>query len=354
MTSPPAAAPRAAVRHSGAATPAAPTPPDAPPPPPDAARRRFRRLAWTAAALVYVAIVIGGIVRVSGSGLGCGDNWPLCNGHLVPPLSFATLVEYSHRLKALVVTVAVLAVAAHAWRHRQRPAFAGLVAPSLLAVALLAAQIALGALTVVLELPWWTTSLHLVTSMLLLGSLLAAAVRARDTAATGDIANGDATAHADGFTHYARVTAAAALATVALGAAVANTGLPPASPQPSAAAFACLGFPLCNGRLLPGPGLLVGLHWTHRALAYLLAALVVGLVALSHRWRRGAPLAWAHVAGCLVAAQVAVAAYMVVAHVPDVPRVLHMALGAAVWGALVVTAMLARRGGALTPTTGAR
>ncbi|HWJ23573.1 MAG TPA: COX15/CtaA family protein [Gemmatimonadaceae bacterium] len=323
-------------------------PPDAPPPPPDAARRRFRRLAWTAAALVYVAIVIGGIVRVSGSGLGCGDNWPLCNGHLVPPLSFATLVEYSHRLKALVVTVAVLAVAAHAWRHRQRPAFAGLVAPSLLAVALLAAQIALGALTVVLELPWWTTSLHLVTSMLLLGSLLAAAVRARDTAATGD-----AVTHADGFTHYARATAAAALATVALGAAVANTGLPPASPQPSAAAFACLGFPLCNGRLLPGPGLLVGLHWTHRALAYLLAALVVGLVALSHRWRRGAPLAWAHVAGCLVAAQVAVAAYMVVAHVPDVPRVLHMALGAAVWGALVVTAMLARRG-ALTPTTGAR
>jgi heme A synthase len=348
MTSPPAAAPRAAVRHSSAATPAAPTPPDAPPPPPDAARRTFRRLAWTGAALVYVAIVIGGIVRVSGSGLGCGDNWPLCNGHLVPPLSFATLVEYSHRLKALVVTVAVLAVAAHAWRHRRRPAFAGLVAPALLAVALLAAQIALGALTVVLELPWWTTSLHLVTSMLLLGSLLAAAVRAHGDAVT------DVATHADGFTHYARATAVAALATVALGAAVANTGLPPASPKPSAAAFACLGFPLCNGRLLPGPGLLVGLHWTRRALAYLLAALAVGLVALAHRWRRGAPLAWAHVAGCLVAAQVAVAAYMIVAHVPDVPRVLHMALGAAVWGALVVTAMLARRGGALAPTAGAR
>ena len=353
MTSPPAAAPRAAVRHTSAATPAAPTPPDAPPPPPDAVRRRFGRLAWTAAALVYVAIVIGGIVRVSGSGLGCGDNWPLCNGHVVPPLSFATLVEYSHRLKALVVTVAVLAVAAHAWRHRRRPAFAGLVAPALLAVVLLAAQIALGALTVVLELPGWTTSLHLVTSMLLLGSLLAAAVRAHD-AAIGDIATDVAATHADGFTRYARATAAAALATVALGAAVANTGLPPASPQPSAAAFACLGFPLCNGRLLPGPGLLVGLHWTHRALAYLLAALVVGLVALAHRRRRGAPLAWAHVAGCLVAAQVAVAAYMIVAHVPDVPRVLHMALGAAVWGALVVTAMLARRGGALAPAAGAR
>jgi heme A synthase len=310
------------------------------PPPDDAARRRFGALAWGAAALVYVAIVIGGVVRVSGSGLGCGDHWPLCNGRLVPAFSLETFVEYGHRLKALVVTVAVLATAAHAWRHRRRAGFGALAALALLAVALLIAQIALGALTVVLELPGWTTSLHLVTSMLLLGVLLAGAARAGERGAA-------APARADDFTRWARGTAAVALATVALGAAVANTGLAPASPRPSAAAFACLGFPLCNGRLLPGPGLLVGLHWTHRALAFALVALAGGLVLLAHRRRRGATLAWAHAAACLVALQVAVAAYMIVRHVPDVPRALHMALGAAVWGALVVTAVLARRGAAL-------
>ena len=188
--------------------------------------------------------------------------------------------------------------------------------------------------------PGGTPRPPLVTSRLLLGGRLAGGVRAGERGAA-------APARADDFTRWARGTAAVALATVALGAAVANTGLAPASPRPSAAAFACLGFPLCNGRLLPGPGRRGGRPWTPRARASAHRARAGGLVLLAHRRRRGATLAWAHAAACLVALQVAVAAYMIVRHVPDVPRALHMALGAAVWGALVVTAVLARRGAAL-------
>jgi cytochrome c oxidase assembly protein subunit 15 len=47
----------------------------------------FRRLAWAAAVATYLLVVLGAVVRITGSGMGCGDHWPLCNGHLIPPLS---------------------------------------------------------------------------------------------------------------------------------------------------------------------------------------------------------------------------------------------------------------------------
>ncbi len=40
--------------------------------------RRFTRLAWTAAAFTYLLIILGAIVRITGSGMGCGEHWPLC------------------------------------------------------------------------------------------------------------------------------------------------------------------------------------------------------------------------------------------------------------------------------------
>jgi heme A synthase len=46
--------------------------------------RRFRRLAWTAAGCTYLLIILGAVVRITGSGMGCGEHWPLCNGRLLP------------------------------------------------------------------------------------------------------------------------------------------------------------------------------------------------------------------------------------------------------------------------------
>jgi len=46
--------------------------------------RRFTRLAWTAATFTYLLIILGAIVRITESGLGCGEHWPLCNGKLLP------------------------------------------------------------------------------------------------------------------------------------------------------------------------------------------------------------------------------------------------------------------------------
>src|SRR5213596_444015 len=81
--------------------------------------RRFTRLAWTAATFTYLLIILGAVVRITGSGLGCGEHWPLCNGHLLPPLDLPTWIEWSHRLVAGLVTGLVTALAAYTWWPRR-------------------------------------------------------------------------------------------------------------------------------------------------------------------------------------------------------------------------------------------
>src|SRR5260370_8141751 len=76
--------------------------------------RRYTQLAWAAAVCTYLLIILGAIVRITGSGLGCGEHWPLCNGRLFPPLDLPTLIEYGHRLAAALVVVLVGMLAAYA------------------------------------------------------------------------------------------------------------------------------------------------------------------------------------------------------------------------------------------------
>ncbi len=82
------------------------------------ARRSFGRLAVFAAAYTYALIVVGGVVRISGSGLGCGDDWPRCHGSWIPPMTVSTLIEYLHRLLAAGVVFVVGAVLVQALRGR--------------------------------------------------------------------------------------------------------------------------------------------------------------------------------------------------------------------------------------------
>ena len=136
----------------------------------------YRRLALAASALVIGLITLGGVVRITGSGLGCGDHWPLCDGQWFPPLDLATLIEISHRWVAALVTVAVFALFAVAWRrHRkQRELFVSALAAAILLVI----QVLLGPVIVKLDLPPAVVIVHLLNAMVLLAVLVVAALRA--------------------------------------------------------------------------------------------------------------------------------------------------------------------------------
>src|SRR5437762_3743672 len=210
--------------------------------------KRFVTLAWIAALGAYLLIILGAVVRVSGSGMGCGDHWPLCNGHLFPPLDdIPTVIEWSHRLVAAVVSVLVVGLALVGWRLRGSGSLELGVRAAYTAVVLLVIQVLLGAVTVKTGLTPVMVILHLATAMLLLGSLIAAA-RA-PWIPTPD----------------SWIPLVLTFITVLFGALTANLG----------AMASCGGFPLCNGQLVPTAGPLAWIHWTHRLLAYSLAGYLI-------------------------------------------------------------------------------
>src|SRR3954452_399897 len=69
---------------------------------------RLFRLAAVTAIASYAMIVLGGITRVSGSGLGCEDDWPLCQGRPYPPLNSLAIIEYLHRTVAATIAFLII------------------------------------------------------------------------------------------------------------------------------------------------------------------------------------------------------------------------------------------------------
>jgi heme A synthase len=83
----------------------------------------YRRVALGAVILTVGLITLGGIVRITGSGMGCGDHWPLCNGRIFPNLADRLeVIEWSHRWVASLLSATILALAGIAWvKHRHEP-----------------------------------------------------------------------------------------------------------------------------------------------------------------------------------------------------------------------------------------
>src|SRR3989441_4565674 len=267
-------------------------------------KRPFLTLAWIAAACTYLLIVLGAVVRITGSGLGCGEHWPLCNGHLFPPLNdLPTVIEWSHRLVAALVSVLVLALGGLAWRGA-RSLEPGARGAAYTAVVLLVIQVLLGAVTVKTGLTPVLVILHLATAMLLLASLIAAARAPWIPTPSSWIPIG------------------LTFITVLFGALTANLG----------AMASCGGFPLCNGQIIPSAGPLAWIQWIHRLLAYTLAGYLIWWVVRSADRR-----AWGLLA--IVVLQIAIAATMIQLGFPGALQAAHAAVGAGVWATVLIAAV---------------
>ena len=79
--------------------------------------RRFIRFAWGTLLYTLFVIIWGGFVRATGSGAGCGDNWPLCNGEVIPrSAQLETMIEFTHRLTSGLALLLVVGLVIWAFR----------------------------------------------------------------------------------------------------------------------------------------------------------------------------------------------------------------------------------------------
>jgi heme A synthase len=284
-----------------------------------------RRLVLATGIATFVLILVGGVVRVSDSGLGCGpagsgfNGWPFCNGDVVPGVDLNSIIEYAHRALAVVVGLMILTLFVQAWRrHRQLlPATAALLI-------LVIAQGALGGATVEENLEEVYVAAHLALAMLLLGGLLYLwrVVRGAEVEAGGA-----------GLRLLSIAATAAVFCTIVAGGYMAGTqNYGRADYRLGQGAHHACGkeFPTCNGEFMPfGRAELVDIHLTHRAFMYLASILVITLVAVALRRRVAVRYAWALVA--LLAVQILVGALNVWLDEYELLILLHLALGTLLW-----------------------
>ena len=293
--------------------------------------RILRRLAIAALTLGYAQIVFGAIVRITGSGLGCGNHWPDCYGSFTPAdRGLGLLIEISHRYGAAILSTAVFALALAAFLKRDEHGVGGpggVLRSSLVALGLVIFAALLGAATVKLALNPVVIVTHLAIAMSLLGVLAVTVLR---TGALG--ASSEMSGASPRTWRAARIAVVLAAATLVLGALTANV--------PDAAA-SCGGFPWC--RVVTTGGTPLVLQITHRVIAFLLFGHLWGIAAaLPKRNEPHVLVRSARIAFGLAVLQVLIAAAMVEMHLPVIVRSLHQATGTLLWLSICVFAGLAR------------
>jgi heme A synthase len=276
----------------------------------------FRRLAVVTAIFAYLQIALGGVVRVSGSGLGCPD-WPLCHGKPYPPANVHSIIEYSHRAVGSVTGVLIIATVILAWLvwRERRPVVAWLATASLIGVV---GEGLLGAGVVANELAAWLVLIHLGLAMIILGFLVATVVMSMPPwPGVSD----------PGFRRLAAIAAGATYLLLLTGSTVVASG----------ADTACHSWPLCGSGFTPD---FVGFNaftMLHRG-----SVLVIGAVLVYVLLRAtGVPGLKAASIGTLVvfALQVAVGAGAAVTDA-ELFNGLHVALATLVWAGALATALL--------------
>ena len=294
----------------------------------------LRRLAGVSMLAALGHVIFGGFVRISGSGMGCGDHWPKCYGYWFPPLERPDLViEVFHRYFAATLSTVVAVFLLMSFLRRAERGVAGpggVLRAAMLAFGIVVTAATLGAVTVNFRNEWWATLAHKAVAMSLLAALSIAWIRAGGmpslTAIAGRLVS-DTTVRAT------TIAAVLALVTVMMGGMVAKwTG----------ATVACVGFPLCGAGSLGGAAQHIQL--THRVLAYLTALHVVGMAVLIMRRREHRTVTLlAGVAAVVVVLQIVFGALMVLGGFPIVIRSLHQATGVLLWVSTLTLTYAARR-----------
>jgi heme A synthase len=282
----------------------------------------FRRLALVTAVFAYLQIALGGLVRVSGSGLGCPD-WPLCHGRPYPPADPHAIIEYSHRAVGSVTGILIIATVVVAWVvfRTRRPIVAWLATASLIGVV---GEGLLGAGVVANELASWLVLVHLALAMIILGFLIATAVMAAPPSpGVPDEGFRRLMAVVTGLTYVLLLTGSTVVA--------------------SSADRGCQTWPLCGGGFALDFSGANAYTMLHRGAVLLIGVLIVyALVTAVRRWGMQSGIGRSAAATLLVfAVQIGVGAG---AALNDGAffNGLHVALATLVWSGVLTTTLLTR------------
>ena len=292
---------------------------------------RFQKLAVATAVSTIVLFAVGGLVRGTGSGLGC-DTWPECTpGRLFPAGTIHSLIEFSHRFLVFVSTVLVVLTAVFAWRDKAR--YRPILGAATAAIPLVLAQAVLGGIVVKTDLnPWWVTG-HFAVALVFVADVVYVAVNAiclarREPATGGRASDG-------GFARLALLATVATFALLFVGTLVRAKG----------AGLAFTDWPLMNGRLVPALGGAATFMFLHRVLAALVFVLVLYVMVRARTMtRRSRDLVrLSTLLAVLFVGEIVVGAAQVWTRLRPWPVVGHVALSVLIWAALVTLATVAHR-----------
>lgn len=286
-------------------------------------QRAVRLLAIITTLGMFAVLVSGSNVTNTGSEQGCGRSWPLCHGQLVPQFAISTAIEFSHRAMVGVETILILALAAGVLvLYRQRRE-AKILVP--LMVGFLFLQAGLGAWAVMYPQEPGILALHFGVSLIAFSSVLLTTFFLFDADRMVPLPRPPVAyrRYVWGLTIYSYVV-------VYLGAYVRH----------ARASLACMGWPLCNGQVLPGQAGNQGIAFLHRGAAGLFTVGVIVLFIWSWRLRSRKDLRVAALWSlAFVALQAASGALIVVTHLDLFSALAHAGLAGLLFSSLTYVCM---------------
>ncbi|MBP2242800.1 cytochrome c oxidase assembly protein subunit 15 [Cytobacillus eiseniae] len=281
----------------------------------------LNRFVYFTIILTYFLIVFGGYVASSESGMGCGPEWPLCNGAVIPILQGDTLIEFAHRVIGAVLGIMTVILFIKLLRAQvdRSTRFVSWVMLFLLVV-----QILFGAIVVILDLPAIIVTAHLVIAMLFLASLIWIGKSTNQMAVKEKIHSHilNSVKHKIVIFHL-NIATTILLLTLAVGAYIKHESY----------GLAC-GWLSCGESLIPAT-IPEFLQTTHRFLAIAATLYIFLLIYWSYTKKWGAALRNRLLfAGFLVLLQIIIGVLTVITYI-DIPwAVLHLAAGTALFASV--------------------
>lgn len=235
--------------------------------------KQLKWLSYITCLVMFMATFGGMVVTKTDSGLGCGQEWPLCNGKFVPAYTLSSMIEYSHRAVSGMAGLAALAslIAFVKYKRERRD----LVMYAVLTSFFVVLQALMGAAAVMSPQSAAVMALHFGFSLIAFASSTMLALgmrrieRAREPKDLEQIQG-----VSKGFRNLVWGTTIYSYIVVYIGAFVSHTD----------SREGCSGWPLCNGEIIPELTGGVGIAFMHRVAAALLL-LVIAVMAHVAFWR---------------------------------------------------------------------